>query len=59
MDRIRTDIEYDVNLKVEPEVSHLHDKIDALRAELLKGLEGMERNLNDKRLYLSSDSRVY
>jgi CRP/FNR family cyclic AMP-dependent transcriptional regulator len=42
-DRIRTDIEYDVNLKAELEVSHLHDKIDALQAGLLKRLGKLER----------------
>jgi uncharacterized membrane protein len=41
-DRIRTDIEYDVNLKAELEVSHLHDKIENMQVELLKRL-GLER----------------
>lgn len=45
-DRIRTDIEYDVNLKAELEVSHLHDKIDNLQAELLKRLNRIERDLD-------------
>ena len=29
-DRVRNDIEYDVNLKAELEVGHLHEKVDAL-----------------------------
>jgi CRP/FNR family transcriptional regulator, cyclic AMP receptor protein len=45
-DRIRTDIEYDVNLKAELEVSHLHDKIDNLQVELLKRLNRIERDLD-------------
>jgi uncharacterized membrane protein len=47
-DRIRTDIEYDVNLKAELEVSHLHDKIENLQVELLKRLNRIERDLNSR-----------
>lgn len=35
-DRIRGDIEYDVNLKAEKQIAHLHVKIDELRSELLR-----------------------
>jgi CRP/FNR family cyclic AMP-dependent transcriptional regulator len=38
-DRVRNDIEYDVNLKAESEVAHLHEVIDDLRVELLEKLE--------------------
>jgi len=48
-DRIRTDIEYDVNLKAELEVSNLHDKIDNLHAELLKRLSRLEQRPHDPR----------
>jgi uncharacterized membrane protein len=34
-DRIRADIEYEVNLKAEMEVAYLHDKLDHMHAELL------------------------
>lgn len=34
-DRVRSDIEYDVNLKAELEVAHLHEKLDHMHAELL------------------------
>jgi len=44
-DRIRSDIEYDVNLKAELEVAHLHEKVDRLTAELLGRLEKIERGL--------------
>jgi len=37
-DRIRSDIEYEVNLKAELEVAHLHEKIDHMHAEILARL---------------------
>jgi uncharacterized membrane protein len=42
-DRIRADIEYDVNLKAELEIAHLHEKVDHLNAELLARLTTIER----------------
>ena len=42
-DRIRADIEYDVNLKAELEVAHLHEKVDHLQADLLARLARIER----------------
>jgi len=44
-DRIRADVEYDVNLKAELEVSHLHEKIDQLQAALLSRLQQIEARL--------------
>ena len=44
-DRIRSDVEYDVNLKSELEVAHLHEKVDRLTAEVLGRLEKIERHL--------------
>jgi CRP/FNR family transcriptional regulator, cyclic AMP receptor protein len=41
-ERIRADIEYDVNLKAELEVAHLHVKVDQLHAELLARLDAIE-----------------
>ena len=38
-DRIRNDIEYDINLKAELEIAELHSKIDTLNAEVLRRLE--------------------
>lgn len=38
-DRIRADIEYEVNLKAELEVAHLHDKLDHMHAELLARMQ--------------------
>ncbi len=42
-DRVRNDIEYDVNLKAELEIAHLHEKVDHLHAELLARLSNLER----------------
>ena len=42
-DRIRADIEYDVNLKAELEVAHLHEKVDHLQGEVLARLARIER----------------
>jgi CRP/FNR family cyclic AMP-dependent transcriptional regulator len=36
-DRIRSELDYQVNLKSEAEIMHLHDKFDDLRREILKG----------------------
>ena len=38
-DRVRADIEYEVNLRAELEVAHLHEKIDDLRRDVLSRLE--------------------
>ncbi len=42
-DRVRNDIEYDVNLKAELEIAHLHEKFDHLHIELLQRLNNIER----------------
>ena len=44
-DRVRSDIEYDVNLKAELEIAHLHDKLDRLTGETLGRLEKIQREL--------------
>ena len=44
-ERVRSDIEYDVNLKAELEIAHLHEKLDRLTAESLGRLERIQRNL--------------
>ena len=45
-DRIRSDIEYEVNLKAELEVAHLHEKVDHLKAELGSRLSQIEARLS-------------
>jgi CRP/FNR family transcriptional regulator, cyclic AMP receptor protein len=44
-DKIRGDIEYDVNLKAELEIAQLHEKLDRLHAEALSRMERMEKLL--------------
>jgi uncharacterized membrane protein len=45
-DRIRSDIEYEVNLKAELEVAHLHDKTDLMHEEMLERFSKIEKALN-------------
>ena len=42
-DRVRDDIEYEVNLKSELEIAHLHEKVDHLHASLLDRLATIEK----------------
>jgi uncharacterized membrane protein len=44
-ERIHADIEYDVNLKAELEIAHLHEKVDHLNAEIGRRLERIERGV--------------
>jgi len=46
-DRVHADIEYDVNLKAEMEIAHLHEKLDRLTADLLSNLDRLHRRLPD------------
>jgi len=50
-DKVRNDIEYDVNLKAEMEISHVHEKVDLIYSEIQKRLERME-----KKMGVTSDS---
>ena len=42
-DKVRGDIEYDVNLKAEMQIAHMHEKVDGLYSELVQRLDRMER----------------
>lgn len=44
-DHIRSDIEYEVNIKAELEVAHLHEKIDHVHEQMLERFNHMERIL--------------
>ena len=44
-DRVHADIEYDVNLKAELEIAHLHEKIDRLTGDVLVRLDRVHRQL--------------
>ena len=47
-DKVRGDIEYDVNLKAEMQIAHLHEKHDQLYSALTHRLERMEQKLAGK-----------
>ncbi|HVR64213.1 MAG TPA: DUF1003 domain-containing protein [Polyangia bacterium] len=38
-ERVRNDIEYEVNLKAELEIAHMHEKVDTMYAEIMSRLE--------------------
>ena len=42
-DRLRNDVEYQVNLKAELEIAHLHEKFEHHNAEVLERLAALER----------------
>ena len=44
-DRIRGDIEYDVHLKAELEIAHLHEKVDHMQADLAQRLNAIDASL--------------
>jgi CRP/FNR family transcriptional regulator, cyclic AMP receptor protein len=44
-DRVRSDIEYEINVKAELEVAHLHEKTDRLHEDLVDRLTRLERAL--------------
>jgi len=45
-DRVRADIEYDVNLKAELQIQHLHEKIDELHSQILGRLDQIDPKRN-------------
>jgi uncharacterized membrane protein len=44
-DRVRSDIEYDVNIKAELEIAHLHEKTDLIYTEMLEHFIRVEKGL--------------
>ena len=42
-DRVRSDIEYEVNVKAEMEVAHLHEKLDRIADQIAERLSRLER----------------
>jgi uncharacterized membrane protein len=44
-DRVRADIEYEVNIKAELEVAHLHEKTDRIYEEMLARFTRLEKSL--------------
>jgi CRP/FNR family transcriptional regulator, cyclic AMP receptor protein len=41
-DRVRADVEYDVNLKAELQIQHLHEKVDHIHSEILGRLDALD-----------------
>jgi uncharacterized membrane protein len=44
-DRVRADIEYDINIKAELEIAHLHEKTDRIYTDMLEQFMRLEKNL--------------
>jgi CRP/FNR family transcriptional regulator, cyclic AMP receptor protein len=44
-DRVRADIEYEINVKAELEVAHLHEKTDRIHTDLLHRFHALEKQL--------------
>lgn len=44
-DHIRSDIEYDVNIKAEMEIAHLHEKIDHIHEQMTTAFDELRKNL--------------
>jgi uncharacterized membrane protein len=47
-DKVRADIEYDVNIKAELEIAHLHDKTDRIYEQMLEKFVRLERLIHSK-----------
>lgn len=45
-DRVRSDIEYEVNIKAELEISHLHEKTDRIYENMMARFSTLEKQLN-------------
>lgn len=47
-DRVRSDIEYEVNIKAELEIAHLHEKTDRIYENMMARFERLEKARNEK-----------
>jgi uncharacterized membrane protein len=47
-DKVRSDIEYEVNIKAELEVAHLHEKTDRLYENMMARFAKLEKSLSEK-----------
>ena len=47
-DKVRADVEYDVNVQAELEVAHLHEKTDHIHEQMLERFSHLEKLLTDK-----------
>ena len=53
-DKVRGDIEYDVNLKAEMQISNMHEKFDTMYSEVAKRLDRIEKRLPGGQLVTDS-----
>ena len=44
-DRVRSDVEYEVNIKAEMEIQHLHEKLDRIQEQFAERLNRLDRKL--------------
>jgi uncharacterized membrane protein len=49
-DKVRADIEYDVNIKAELEIAHLHEKTDRIYENMMARFEKMDKRQNSQSL---------
>jgi uncharacterized membrane protein len=47
-DKVRSDIEYEVNIKAELEVAHLHEKTDRIYENMMARFAKLEKSLGGK-----------
>jgi CRP/FNR family cyclic AMP-dependent transcriptional regulator len=57
-DRVRADIEYDVNLRAELEVAHLHEKLDKLNIDVLNRLDRLAGGTTVPRRFSSANNEL-
>src|SRR5262249_24927262 len=50
-DRVKSNIEYEVNIKAELEVAHLHEKTDRIYENMMKELAGIRQELRKAPLF--------
>ena len=54
-DHIRSDVEYDVNIKAELEIAHLHEKTDQIYEQMVARLSGIEKLLKGHEQSVNAD----
>ena len=47
-DRVRSDIEYEVNIKAELEIGHLHEKTDRIYENMMARFSNLEKQMGFK-----------
>jgi uncharacterized membrane protein len=47
-DHVRSDIEYEINIKAELEVAHLHEKTDRIYEAMMAHFEKLDKSVGSK-----------